>query len=70
VAFVAAMVVMAFLDIVLLGVTLGVVVLVGGSTALVMPRIARATERSQEAVGKISRSGNQQLLVQSTCSWD
>jgi ATP-binding cassette subfamily C protein len=54
VAFVAAIVIMAFLDVVLLGVTLGVVVLVGGAVALVMPRIARATERSQEAVGEIS----------------
>ncbi|GAA2270417.1 ABC transporter ATP-binding protein [Streptomyces hawaiiensis] len=54
VAFVAAIVVMAFLDVVLLGVTLGVIVLVGGATALVMPQIARATERSQEAVGEIS----------------
>lgn len=54
VAFVAAIVVMAFLDVVLLGVTLGVVGLVGGASALVMPRIARATERSQEAVGEIS----------------
>ncbi|WP_055716749.1 ABC transporter ATP-binding protein [Streptomyces torulosus] len=54
VAFVAAIVMMAFLDAVLLGVTLGVVVLVGGAVALVMPRIARATERSQQAVGEIS----------------
>ncbi|MFD9934168.1 ABC transporter ATP-binding protein [Streptomyces massasporeus] len=54
VAFVAAMVMMAYLDVVLLGVTLGVVVLVGGAVALVMPRIARATERAQEAVGEIS----------------
>lgn len=54
VAFVAAIAMMAFLDVVLLGVTLGVVVLVGGAAALVMPRIARATERSQEAVGEIS----------------
>jgi ATP-binding cassette subfamily C protein len=54
VAFVAAIVMMAFLDVVLLGVTLGVVVLAGGAVALVMPRIARATERSQEAVGEIS----------------
>ncbi|WP_425247562.1 ABC transporter ATP-binding protein [Streptomyces sp. NEAU-NA10] len=54
VAFVAAVVVMAFLDVVLLGVTLGVIVLVGGAAALVMPQIARATERSQEAVGEIS----------------
>ncbi|MGC0343865.1 ABC-type multidrug transport system fused ATPase/permease subunit [Streptomyces sp. SLBN-8D4] len=54
VAFVAAVVVMAFLDVVLLGVTLGVVVLVGGAVMLVMPRIARATERAQDAVGEIS----------------
>jgi ATP-binding cassette subfamily C protein len=54
VAFVAAIVMMAFLDVVLLGVTLGVVVLVGGAVALVMPRIARATERAQEAVGEVS----------------
>ncbi|MDI6104635.1 ABC transporter ATP-binding protein [Actinoplanes sp. NEAU-A12] len=54
VAFVAAIAVMAILDVVLLGVTLGVIVLIGGLVALVMPRIARATERSQEAVGEIS----------------
>ncbi|MFI9547807.1 ABC transporter ATP-binding protein [Streptomyces sp. NPDC052016] len=54
VAFVAAIVMMAFLDVVLLGVTLGVVVLVGGAAALVMPHIAGATERAQEAVGEIS----------------
>ncbi|KPI25327.1 Xenobiotic-transporting ATPase [Actinobacteria bacterium OV450] len=54
VAFVAALVMMAALDAVLLGVTLGALLLIGGATALVMPRIARATERSQEAVGEIS----------------
>ncbi len=54
VAFVAAIVLMAVLDAVLLGVTLGVMVLIGAAVALVMPRIARATERSQEAVGEIS----------------
>jgi ABC-type multidrug transport system fused ATPase/permease subunit len=54
VAFVAVMVMMAFLDVVLLGVTLGVVVLVGGATMLVMPGIARAAECSQEAVGEVS----------------
>ncbi|MFI6015825.1 ABC transporter ATP-binding protein [Streptomyces sp. NPDC051243] len=54
VASVAAIVMMAYLDAVLLAVTLGVVVLVGGAVALVMPKIARATERSQEAVGEIS----------------
>jgi len=54
VAFVAAVAMMAYLDAVLLGVTLGVVVLVGGAVALVMPRIGRATERAQKAVGEIS----------------
>ncbi|MEU0413471.1 ABC transporter ATP-binding protein [Streptomyces griseorubiginosus] len=54
VAFAAAILMMAYLDLVLLGVTLAVVVLVGGAAALLMPSIARATERSQEAVGEIS----------------
>ncbi|MFJ8210501.1 ABC transporter ATP-binding protein [Streptomyces sp. NPDC096033] len=54
VTFAAALVMMAALDAVLLGVTLGALLLIGGVTALVMPRIARATERSQEAVGEIS----------------
>jgi ABC-type multidrug transport system fused ATPase/permease subunit len=54
VTFVAAVVLMAILDVVLLGVTLGVLVVTGGLVALVMPRIAEATERSQEAVGEIS----------------
>ncbi|WP_086798395.1 ABC transporter ATP-binding protein [Streptomyces caniscabiei] len=54
VAFAAAIVMMAYLDVVLLGVTLGVVVLVGGAVGLVMPRIAQATERAQEAVGEVS----------------
>ncbi|NML51376.1 ABC transporter ATP-binding protein [Streptomyces sp. R302] len=51
---IAAVVVMAFLDVVLLGVTLGVVVVVGAGAALVMPRIGRAAERSQAAVGEMS----------------
>ncbi|EKX64589.1 ABC transporter ATP-binding protein [Streptomyces ipomoeae] len=54
VAFAATIVVMAFLDAVLLGVTLGVLILMAGSVALVMPKIAQATERYQEAVGEIS----------------
>ncbi|MFE3186009.1 ABC transporter ATP-binding protein [Streptomyces violascens] len=54
VSFVAAVVMMAVLDAVLLGVTLGALLLVGVGVALVMPRIAQATERSQEAVGEIS----------------
>lgn len=52
--FIATIVMMGLMDIVLLGVTLGVIVLIGGVVALVMPKIARATERAQEAVGTIS----------------
>ncbi|MGW7084590.1 ABC transporter ATP-binding protein [Streptomyces sp. NPDC054871] len=52
--FIATIVMMALMDVVLLGVTLGVIVLIGGAVALVMPKIARATERAQEAVGTIS----------------
>jgi len=54
VTLVAAVVLMAVLDPVLLGVTLGVLAVVGGAVALVMPRISEVTERSQEAVGEIS----------------
>ncbi|MEV0964906.1 MULTISPECIES: ABC transporter ATP-binding protein [unclassified Streptomyces] len=53
-SFVATLVMMAVMDAVLLGVTVGVIVLVGGAAALAMPRIARATQRAQEAVGEIS----------------
>ncbi|MFF5706642.1 ABC transporter ATP-binding protein [Streptomyces sp. NPDC012794] len=51
---IAAVVVMAFLDVVLLGLTLGVVAVVGAGAALVMPRIGQAAERSQAAVGEMS----------------
>jgi ABC-type multidrug transport system fused ATPase/permease subunit len=44
-------VLMGVVDLVLLGVTLAVLVVVGGAVGLVMPRIMRATERQQEAVG-------------------
>ncbi|MFI8966630.1 ABC transporter ATP-binding protein [Streptomyces sp. NPDC053493] len=53
-SFVATLVLMGFMDPVLLGVTLGVIVLIGGAVALLMPRIAAATRRSQEAVGEMS----------------
>jgi ABC-type multidrug transport system fused ATPase/permease subunit len=53
-AFVATVVLMGVMDLVLLGVTLGVIVLIGGAVAVVMPQISRATRRSQEAVGEIS----------------
>ncbi|UQX04165.1 ABC transporter ATP-binding protein [Streptomyces sp. RerS4] len=54
VTLVAAIVMMALMDAVLLGVTLAVGALIGGAVALVMPRIAQATERAQEAVGEVS----------------
>jgi ABC-type multidrug transport system fused ATPase/permease subunit len=44
-------VLMGVVDMVLLGVTLAVLVVVGGAVAMVLPRIMRATERQQEAVG-------------------
>lgn len=53
-AFVATVVMMGLMDPVLLGVTLGVIVLIGGCVGLLMPKIAQATQRSQEAVGQIS----------------
>jgi ATP-binding cassette subfamily C protein len=52
--FLATIVMMAVMDLVLLGVTLGVIVVIGSSFALVMPKISQATKRSQEAVGEIS----------------
>ncbi|MEU2180408.1 ABC transporter ATP-binding protein [Streptomyces thermolilacinus] len=52
--FLATLVMMLLMDAVLLGVTLGVIVLIGGAFALAMPRVAEATRRSQEAVGEIS----------------
>ncbi|MFE6159381.1 ABC transporter ATP-binding protein [Streptomyces sp. NPDC056486] len=52
--FIATIVMMGLMDVVLLGVTLGVIVLIGGAMALVMPKIAQSTERAQEAVGTIS----------------
>ncbi|MCX4822559.1 ABC transporter ATP-binding protein/permease [Streptomyces sp. NBC_01142] len=53
-AFLATIVMMGLMDAVLLGVTLGVIVLIGGAVGLVMPKIAQATRRAQEAVGEIS----------------
>jgi ATP-binding cassette subfamily C protein len=54
VSLVAAIVIMAVLDGVLLMATLGILAVMGALVALVMPRIARATERSQEAVGEVA----------------
>ncbi|AXG77448.1 ABC transporter ATP-binding protein [Streptomyces paludis] len=53
-AFLATITLMGLMDPVLLGVTLGVIVVIGAAVALVMPRISRAAKRSQEAVGHIS----------------
>jgi ABC-type multidrug transport system fused ATPase/permease subunit len=53
VTLVASIVLMGVVDLVLLGVTLAVLVVVGGAVALVLPRIMRATERQQEAVGGV-----------------
>lgn len=52
--FLATIVLMGLMDPVLLGVTLGVIVLIGGSVGFVMPKIAQATKQSQEAIGAIS----------------
>ncbi|WP_232666546.1 ABC transporter ATP-binding protein [Pseudonocardia sp. TRM90224] len=51
---VAAIALMATLDVVLLAVSLGVVMVTSGAVALLMPKIGEATERSQEAVADIS----------------
>ncbi len=48
---VASIVLMGVVDLVLLGVTLAVLVVVGAAVVVVLPRIMRATERQQEAVG-------------------
>ncbi len=48
-----SIVLMAVLDLMLLGVTLAVICLIGSAVALVMPRISSATERSQAAVGEV-----------------
>ncbi|MCQ0022444.1 ABC transporter ATP-binding protein/permease [Streptomyces somaliensis DSM 40738] len=54
VGFLATLVMMLLTDAALLGVTLGVIVLIGGAFALAMPKIAEATRRSQAAVGEMS----------------
>jgi ABC-type multidrug transport system fused ATPase/permease subunit len=53
VALVASIVLMGIVDIVLLGVTVAVLVIVGASVAVVLPRITRATERQQDAIGQL-----------------
>jgi ABC-type multidrug transport system fused ATPase/permease subunit len=48
-----AIALMGVVDLVLLAVTVGVLVVVGSAVAVVLPRIMRATERQQEAVGSL-----------------
>ncbi|WP_371652313.1 MULTISPECIES: ABC transporter ATP-binding protein [unclassified Streptomyces] len=52
--FLATIAMMAYMDAVLLGVTLGVIVLIGSAVATVMPQISRATARAQASVAEIS----------------
>jgi ABC-type multidrug transport system fused ATPase/permease subunit len=53
IALVAAIVLMAVLDVPLLLVTLVVLVVIAASVGVILPRIMRATERAQEAVGEM-----------------
>ena len=53
IALVAAIVLMAVIDVPLLLVTLVVLVVIAGSVGVVLPRIMRATERAQAAVGEM-----------------
>ncbi|MCX4692296.1 ABC transporter ATP-binding protein [Streptomyces sp. NBC_01408] len=55
------LVLMAWLDVVLFVAVLGVVLAIGGCTALVMPRISRASKEAQEALGELG-SGLERLL--------
>jgi len=51
VALIGAIVLMGVVDLVLLGVTATVLVVIGGAVATLLPRILRATQRQQDAVG-------------------
>lgn len=53
VGLVGALVLMAYLDLVLLGTTLGVIVVVGVLAALLMPRLAKAQQEAQEEIGAL-----------------
>ncbi|MGC4983978.1 MULTISPECIES: ABC transporter ATP-binding protein [unclassified Streptomyces] len=53
---VATVVMMGLVDVVLLGVTLGVVLCAGSVLALIVPRINRASRRAQDAVGVMGAS--------------
>lgn len=53
VALIASVVLMGVVDLALLGVTAAVLVVVGAAVAFMLPRITRATERQQEAIGSL-----------------
>ncbi|WP_116950196.1 ABC transporter ATP-binding protein [Jiangella endophytica] len=53
VGLVGALVLMAYLDVVLLGTTLGVIVLVGVLAGLLMPKLAKAQQDAQEEIGAL-----------------
>jgi ATP-binding cassette subfamily B protein len=53
VGLVGALVLMAYLDLVLLGTTLAVVIVVGILAALLMPRLAKAQQEAQEEIGAL-----------------
>ncbi|RJL34158.1 ABC transporter ATP-binding protein [Bailinhaonella thermotolerans] len=48
-----AIILMGIMDPVLLAVSLGVLVVIGGGVMVIMPKISRATERAQAAVGEM-----------------
>ena len=53
VSLVGAIVLMAIVDAMLLGVTVAVLAVIGAAVGVVLPRIMAATERQQEAVGRL-----------------
>lgn len=53
VALIGTLILMGVLDLVLLGTTLGAIVIVGILFAMLMPRIAKAEEQAQESVGNL-----------------
>ncbi|UQX01780.1 ABC transporter ATP-binding protein [Streptomyces sp. RerS4] len=61
VTLIGMLVLMAWLDVVLFLAVLGVVLAIGACTALVMPRISRASKESQEALGELG-AGLERLL--------
>ncbi|WP_274386618.1 ABC transporter ATP-binding protein [Streptosporangium sp. KLBMP 9127] len=58
---IGCIVLMAVMDPVLLGVTLGVLVMIGLITMFVMPRIGRATAQAQEALGEMGATLDRSL---------